>query len=210
MSSDIASGAQGDRKGNGRFGQQQHAEAGLALPEAPSSRSVVALLAAWERALDEDAVNQNLLESLDIPRVRDLLIATASSDERGNYVRALAGAEAMGTAPRGTAALAGRMPTPADAEWLQNLYVGHGVSPGKRLHRLEAATADRDGLEPAMASGAATVNGWSRWQLGDLAGARGTLVSELDANPTNELANLLMAVMDVQRINREGPPPCKP
>lgn len=161
----------------------------------------------WEAALDSDSVDHELLEQLSLTRVRDIVIASASSDEPGNYARALSGAEAMGNVPKGTSALAGRLATPQDALWLQDIYVGEGVVPGKRLRRLEAATADHEGLDPEAASGAATVNGWARWQLGDIAGARGTLAAELDENPDNKMAGLLLKVIDMQRRNRDGPRP---
>lgn len=202
ISSDAAGRRENARRNDGKFGAQHRAEANVDLAAEKPRRSLTQLAGLWEEALDSDAVDQDLLESLDIPVVRDTVIATASSDAPGNSARALSGAEAMGQLPRGSGALSGRMARPEDAEWLGGVFVGEGVQPGERLRRLEAATADREDLPPVAASGAASVNGWARWQLGDTAGARGTLAAELDQNPDNELASLLMEVMDHQRRKR--------
>lgn len=203
MSNDISPSARGRRENarrrDGKFGAQMRAEADVELGPPSHVRSLTELTDQWEQALDSGQVPQELLESLDIPMVRDITAAIASSDEPGSAARAISGAEAMGGLPRGSGALSGRMARRADAEWVQDVLVGDGVRPGERLRTLEAATADRQDLEPEAASGAASLNGWARWQLGDIAGARGTLVAEVDQNPGNELAGLLLQVMDLRR-----------
>lgn len=203
MSGEISPGARGRRESarqsDGKFGAQARAEADVQLPPPGYVRSLTALAQQWEKHLDSGQVPQELLESLDIPMVRDITAAIASSDDPGNAARAISGTETMGRLPRGSGALSGRMARQADAEWVQDVLVGDGVRPGERLRTLEAATADRQDLEPEAASGAALLNGWTRWQLGDIAGARGTLAAEVDQNPGNELAGLLLQVMDLKR-----------
>lgn len=198
ISSDAAERRENARRNDGTFDARYRAEANVDLPAEKPRRSLTQLAGLWEKALDSDSVDKDLLESLDVPMVRDTVIATASSDAPGNTARALSGVEILGQLPRGSGVLAGRMARPADAEWLGGVFVGEGVQSGERLRRLEAATADREDLPPAAAS----VNGWARWQLGDTAGARGTLAAELDQNSDNELASLLLQAIEVQRRKR--------
>lgn len=76
-----------------------------------------------------------------------------------------------------------------------------GVEPGQRMRRL-AAAAEREGLEAGAAAGAAVVHAWCRGQLGGVADARGVLAGVLDQDPANEVADLLLQVIDAQR--RQG------
>lgn len=173
----------------------------MTRPEQPHYpyRSMIALVTQWEDALDTDDVTDDLVGALGIEPIRELVVAVASSDAAGNATRALSGAEACGALPRGAGALAGRMANPEDGAWFSDVFVGEGVEPGQRMRRLATATADREHLEPEAAAGAAVVHAWCRWQLGEVADARGVLAGVLDQDPGNEVADLLFQVIDVQR-----------
>lgn len=193
---------QRNRDRAGRYSAKQHGEAAVDLG-AVRRRERIRVVQEWEQALDNDDVDRLLVESLQDTIVRDVVMATASSDTEGLYERAFSGAAAAGLIPREYAAEVGREPSTADREWMAGIYVGEEVEPGERMRRLDAATARRDELDAPAASAAASVHGWTRWQLGDQAGARATLAAEVDENPDNQLADLLLQVMDAH-LRREG------
>ena len=193
---------QRNRDRAGRYSAKQHGEAAVDLG-AIRRRERIRMAQEWEQALDDDNVDRLLVESLQDTVLRDVVMATASSDTKGLYERAFSGGAASGLIPREYAAEVGREPTTADREWVAGIYVGEGVEPGERMRRLDAATAQRDELDASAASAAASVHGWPRWQLGDQSGARATLAAEVDENPDNQLADLLLQVMDA-RLRREG------
>lgn len=164
--------------------------------------SLIQLLALWDKALNEGQADTDLAATLDIPMVRDFVMAAASSASPDAMSRAVAGAEVRGFLPRGSAALSGRTPRPEDGEWLDGIAVGEGVEFPGRLAALRSITktaaTGRTVVGQALVN-AQTLHAWASWLLGYGADARGELVAVRDEGGDAALAGLLLQVIDVQQ-----------
>lgn len=164
--------------------------------------SLIRLLTLWDKALNEGQADADLAATLDIPMVRDIVMAAASSASPDTMSRAIAGAEVRGFVPRGSAALAGRMPYPEDGDWLDGVAIGEGVELPGRLVALRTVTktavADRTVSGQALVN-ARTLHAWASWLLGYGADARGDLIAVQDEGEKSALAGLLLQVIDVQQ-----------
>jgi hypothetical protein len=169
---------------------------------ASMENSLIQLLTLWDNALNESLADAELAATLDIPLVRDLVMAAASSVSSEAMSRAIAGAEIRGFLPRGSAALSGRIASTADGAWLDGVTIGEGVEFPGRLESLrsitENAMADESIVGQARVN-AGTLHAWASWLLGYRADARGELLAVQREGGDTALAGSLLQVIDVQQ-----------
>lgn len=174
----------------------------MSISQASMENSLIQLLTLWDNALDECRIDAELAATLDIPIVRDLVMAVASSTSPDVVSRAIAGAEVRGFLPRGSAAISGRIASPADGAWLDGVVIGEGVELPGRLEGLRSITqnamADESMAGQARVN-AGTLHAWASWLLGYKADARGELIAVQQEGGDTALAGLLLQVIDVQQ-----------
>lgn len=164
--------------------------------------SLIQLLNLWDNALNESRIGAELAATIDIPIVRDLVMASATSASPNAMSRAIAGAEVRGFLPRGSAAISGRVADPADGAWLDGVVIGEGVELPGRLEGLRSITESAMAHESIIGQArvnAVTLHAWASWLLGNTADARGELIAVQREGGDSELAGLLMQVIDVQQ-----------
>jgi len=174
----------------------------MSTSPASTENSLIQLLTLWDHALAERRIDAELAATLDIPIVRDLVMAVASSASPDVVSRAIAGAEARGFLPRGSAALCGRVASSEDGAWLDDVAVGEGVElPGRieALRSLMKRAGEDDSVAGQACVNARTLHAWASWLLGHKADARGELIAVQRTGGDTALAGLLLQVIDVQQ-----------
>lgn len=174
----------------------------MSTSQASMQNSLIQLLTLWDHAFDESRIDAELAATLDIPIVRDLVMALASSASPEAMSRAIAGAEVRCFLPRGSAAISGRPATSADGAWLDGVAIGEGIELPGRLAALQSIMKNAiiDKLVAGQARvNAGTLHAWASWLLGYRADARGGLMAVQQEGGDTALAGLLLQVIDVQQ-----------
>jgi hypothetical protein len=174
----------------------------MSVSLASMENSLIQLLTLWDDALNESRIDVELAATLDIPIVRDLVMAAASSASPDIMSRAISGAEVRGFVPRGSAALSGRTASPDDGTWLDGVAIGEGVEIPGRMEALrfimKCAIEDESVVGQARVN-AGTLHAWASWLMGHKADARGELLAVQREDGDTALARLLLQVIDVQQ-----------